>query len=784
MSKLIARVVEKRPVQGEVWSQYLQRRVMRLLLLHDQQLFRGQFRAFFAQSAMPTIPLLQFYDRYIRLHILGDELLDEILPDIRRQLSLQTNYEPLLEDVPTRGDIDWPRTIVRAIDETPDQPPLRFDTRLRQQNIANPENLLVVAILLDYRQTVLEALRADIQRETLNEQERLALSGMEERVERELAAPYARLLTEEAGHADIEALIEQVTPHLKPGANPYRNLITWWEHFRDLHIGRTLAQRHLALASKRGDEQLESWLYELWIALETLDLLHESHVIASETMAIESDRLQCLFTWGGRRFRFRYQRHAAPEANTSLGWQGSGTPLSTYAIEREEPLKIAPAGKVLWQEPPVMFAASYSSESNVLAPTQEALQQLLGGMQLAGAHNGGIFSPLLPDPPEGKQQSNAVQPDGTMYTDIHRGVLLYKITPDMARDTLSQRLQAALRDAVEVLPERPAPACYGVLLDRDTVNASRKPAHTGNVLCPKPHIGPGVFDLVDDKLHCLKDPRLCHVYGQPITPPFVIRADTLNGLEQQNADLRARTEERLHEAENASDETRAEQLRSHIFLDVGRAVERYVQIHGNTASLEALFEHWIFGDYWKKHPRCLSETTRNNLLSGEYVWEEYTRTKGLNDWAAPAIQYCRALEGEINRRLHDYYPNPHKSYADVGQKGFSREMTLGFLTAVYSLQKKDPFSVPPSKEREDIRKAKDDWRLCQEILRHAGCNIADFEDIIKRMDMEGIPKKRNKLAHGEAVLQGDAQALRDAIIGHKGEPGILIWLAENLEPHM
>lgn len=37
MSKLIARATKQAgPVQGEIWSQYLQRRVMRLLLLHDQ----------------------------------------------------------------------------------------------------------------------------------------------------------------------------------------------------------------------------------------------------------------------------------------------------------------------------------------------------------------------------------------------------------------------------------------------------------------------------------------------------------------------------------------------------------------------------------------------------------------------------------------------------------------------------------------------------------------------------------------------------------------------------
>jgi len=77
--------------QTRQWSQQLQRRIMRLLLQHDQPLFRNQFRQFFVQSTLPQIPLLQQYDRYVKLQTLSDELLDDILPRIRRQLSLKTS---------------------------------------------------------------------------------------------------------------------------------------------------------------------------------------------------------------------------------------------------------------------------------------------------------------------------------------------------------------------------------------------------------------------------------------------------------------------------------------------------------------------------------------------------------------------------------------------------------------------------------------------------------------------------------------------------------------------
>ncbi len=99
------------------WSAYLQRRVMRLLLLHDQSLFRGQFRTFFVESTLPQIPLLQQYDRYLRLLALSDELLDDIMPRIRRQLSLQTSQVHLQEEAPTHGEIDWQRTIQRSLND-------------------------------------------------------------------------------------------------------------------------------------------------------------------------------------------------------------------------------------------------------------------------------------------------------------------------------------------------------------------------------------------------------------------------------------------------------------------------------------------------------------------------------------------------------------------------------------------------------------------------------------------------------------------------------------------
>ncbi len=255
-------------------------------------------------------------------------------------------------------------------------------------------------------------------------------------------------------------------------------------------------------------------------------------------------------------------------------------------------------------------------------------------------------------------------------------------------------------------------------------------------------------------------------------------------MNQQSSDIRNRADETLKQAEKNGEEDKAEQLRNHIFLGVGRTVEQYVKLRGNTATIEAYFEEWVFGEYWKSHSRCLAEETRNILLSGAYVWDEYKQTT-LNDWAAPAIQYCRALETEIKRRLHDHYPDAKHYYPDINRTGFdvpSRNMTLGVVETIYRLKGRDLHSAKDKSEEKRILTAQNNWHLCYTIATRSGADISAFETTLKQMVDEQVAHYRNELAHGGPISQRIAQKLRDAIIGRKGKPGILYRLAEHLEP--
>lgn len=213
----------------------------------------------------------------------------------------------------------------------------------------------------------------------------------------------------------------------------------------------------------------------------------------------------------------------------------------------------------------------------------------------------------------------------------------------MPLSQVQQRLRAVLDQATQYLPEHSQPVCEGIWLDPDTVHAGQQTLPSHNILCPKRHIGPGIIDLVNVDTDCLKNPLLCHVMDQPIVPPFVLRVTTQEQLVNQSNDLRKRSDEQLSQAEAKGDETRSEIMRQHIFAGIGHAVEQYIKLFANTNAIENMFEAWIFGDYWKRHSRSLDEHSRNALVSGEFVWQNYQET-ALQDWAAPAIQYCRALE--------------------------------------------------------------------------------------------------------------------------------------------
>lgn len=128
---------------------------------------------------------------------------------------------------------------------------------------------------------------------------------------------------------------------------------------------------------------------------------------------------------------------------------------------------------------------------------------------------------------------------------------------------------------------------------------------------------------------------------------------------------------------------------------------------------------------------------------------------------APAIQYCRALELELRRRL--YAPCSHKY--TLNSAGF----TLGTITSAYKNRNRDV-------------KAKANWNVFLECIAQSGSSIDEFQQTVQWMDSAALKEKRNMLAHGEAITKEHATSLRESVIGGRSRPGMLCWLVEYVEP--
>lgn len=750
--------------QARRWSQQVQRRILRLLFLHDEPLLRNRFSLFYTTSQLPPLPLLQQYDRYIKLRLLSNALFDDILPRIRRQLSMKTSHTRLSEEAPTRGDIDWQRTIEQSWDDTPGLPALRFETRLRQHTLETPENLLTIALLLAYRRFIQAVQQESLSDEDLNTQERQFLVSMDERAERELAAPYARQLMAQARQVNIAALVEQVASHLRPGPSPYRDLLHWWQRFSTFRVGHAGQERATTLVSARDDEKTDAWLYEIWIALEFLHLLAEEGSIEAQDTQVDTDHLQYCFRWQGQRYRFLYNRQLDTMTGFTSAWTHGPASRPDYTIEREHPLEITHDGTLIWREPSVVLDAKYYLGGRDPTSTHGPIKKLLGDMTLLNAQVGLLFFPLLPEPADEGPVTRTIAHTGHQYIgsqDRQRQIHLVHLQPDMEPSFLQQRLRALLNLVVTYLPERPAPTCQGVWLDRDSVNASQVLPAPRLLLCPKPHIGADVFDLVDADHDCLNNPRVCHVIGQSIVRPEVMRVVTQADLHQKSLEVRQRGDARLQQAEAQGKEDEAEQIRGQVFTSIGSAVEQLTALRGDTRAIEEHFSKWVFKGYWQEGRRQLASETRNMLLSGEYVWYEYEHAS-LDDWAAPAIQYCRALEFEVKRRLYQHAPQMFR----VPRVGW----TLGTLRYLYQ-------------NRDDIGgDTAHNWRIIHAILKQSGCSADDFTAILKRLTHEHIIDQRNHLAHGDPIQKAVAESLRSAIIGDISTPGLLTWFVRHLDP--
>ncbi len=768
----------------------IQARLIALLLRHDEDGFRRFIDArpgFMAEDAVP-----RRYRELGVLFFLRDELFEHILPRIVRRLSFEAPRSTIVEEPPARGRIDWARTLDAAWAERPGEPPLVLHTRQRRRDFATPENLLVVATLLEYHtdvQRMLWSERGSIGNEAL----RHPLNAIVERCEREVAFPQfaglrraAQQIVENDG---TEALEAQVHERLIPGGNSaYEDLLIWRARRRTL---RLLRRDQIAAAEDvlGADPDEDNYLYQIWIFYELADLLRAEGCLDYLDTRPASTELR--FHWGaGTELRSYQLLH---DQGIDRHWDNAPGIRPDYYVRRMDRIEVRAAGAktLIWHEAGYMLDAKYYKPRSGSRAPGNPVKRMIADLHLTGERRGALLfafqcssstksvqlvdQELEPDTEGMSQQviplyqvtparttAFAVQPDVQ--------IAIWRVLPESADDARAARstLMAVLDSVHQALKDRVAVECYGFLPDVDTINPGnthpQRCQTCGELLafCPKPHIGSDRIDRVCPRCDCLQNMQVCHIIDRVSgrIPPFVRRVLTQNDLLKSISTIRAWLREQTSEADQSE---QADQARTQVLTTIGELTESYVKLtRADTVQIERNFSEWVFGQYWQDtaHPRGLPAIVRNMLVSGEYVWNEFQRIT-IEDWAACAVQYIRALEYEMHRRLYD--PCGTQLLKSDGTPMESHQFTFGSPAPMYYNRKKST-----------------NWQtLLTCVAQPSGVDEQALKTLI--MDIEAIRLDRNKVAHTERVDAALAAKIREAVLGQRHQPGLLLRLSSMLD---
>ena len=767
----------------------IQARLVTLMLRHDERSF-GHYYDTRKEFAAEHDIALEPYRKLGVLFALRDELFEHILPRIVRRLSFEAPRETIIEEPPPRGRVDWERTLSSTWAERPGEPPLLLNTRQRRRDFATPENLLVVATLLEYRADIHEMLWSE-RGAVGNEALRHPLNAIAERCERELAFPQFAGLRRAAQHiidgdgtAGLEA---QVQERLLPGSNSaYEDLLLWRARRRALHLlRRTPAGATDDALGADPDE--DNYLYQLWIFYELADLLREARCLDYLDTRPASAELR--FHWGDGPDRRDYR--LLHDQKIEHYWSNAPGLRPDYYIQRIDRGEVrAPGAKrPIWHDVGYVLDAKYYRPRNGARAPGNPVKRMLADLHLAGERHGALLFAFQRSS-AGKRVSAAEQalepdtdaiaqnmvplyrvtPEHTAF-DIRPDVeiAIWRVLPKSADDANAARntLRAVLENVHQTLKNPATINCYGSFPDADTVNpGNTQPARCttcGELLafCPKPHVSSARIDRVCPRCDCLQNRRVCHIIDQANTyiPPFVRRVLSQKDLLKSISAIK----EWLREQTDEADETeRADQARKQVLSTLGELTESYIKLtRADITQIERNFREWVFGEYWQDiaHPRGLPAMVRHMLVSGEYVWNEFQHAT-IEDWAACAVQYIRALEYEMHRRLYD--PCGTLLLKSDGTPMEAHQFTFGSPAPMYYNRRKSP-----------------NW---QTLLTHVAqpSNVDEITLKTLIMDIEAIRLDRNKIAHTERVDAALATKIRDAVLGQRHQPGLLLRLSSLL----
>ncbi|MBX0329646.1 hypothetical protein K2Z83_18405 [Oscillochloris sp. ZM17-4] len=747
------------PTERRAYS-LMQARMLALLLRFSS----GEYRKLFAkQEGFQREPdVLEIYRDLGVLFHLRDELFEHILPRILRRLSFVAPRRMVVEEPPGRGRIDWERTLAATWAERPGEPPLELHGRQSLRDFATPENLLVVATLLEYRADVRRILLSDAVG-SADEALRHPLQMIVERCERELAFPQlagiratAQQILEGAA-GGVESLGQRVAQGAIPGGNSaYDDLLAWRRRYRELG----LLQR---LEAAAPDETLgvnprrDNRLYQLWIVCELADLLLREGKLIADATALP---MRIGFRWGAgddeRRYELLHDR-GIPEQPKVWRSEPTDGPVPgvrpDYYLRRIDPpmTTVGAQNDPAWREPGVIWDAKYYRERDRNRAPGEPVKRMLADLALTGERCGSLlFAFLRAEPGDAADVAGGIdgalvqrlQPLGTgaQQIDPETQIAVLGLCPDQPTEA-TQRILAGLLDQAHVTLRTPLrPTCQGIFLDALSAEGRRLvdrwdesiDAPTSDLLiCPKPHIGPWRIDLVSRKQHCCSDPRLCHIVGQegakrPVRPP----RDARDLVEELGHIFEGDDRDHLQEEDVSAIARTVEGLTRHFADRLG--VFRNIAVYENRLrdmGMERALDH-------------LNRPERESLALALFLVEQLDSI-GAKDFSAPAIHISSVLEIEIQRRVF-------RCPGLVGQAAWPKKQTLGLLP----FMRWKPHETEGDWER-IVAFVSPQWDGA--VVRDDPSAIIDFPTFVKAVDT--VAQLRNKAAHTHPVSRDEYRNL-------------------------
>lgn len=647
---------------------WLQGRMVELLLRHDVRRLGGNFAArlgaLFDDARHAG---LRPYRELAVLIYLRDELLESILPRIKRRLSFVAPREVLVEALPPRGRVDWGRTMAAGLRERPGEPPLEAHTRQRRRHFATPENLLAVATILEYRAAVQARLDAEIEQQSVKAL-RHPLREIVERCTRELAFPQfvglvavcERIV---AGYADERTtdLERAVEEQLLPGRNSaYDDLLAWRRNLAALRLlDRPAVAEHVSMLG--ADPTRDNYLYQIWLFYELADLLDRRGLLEPWN----AGEMRLRFRWGEgedvRTYRLQHDRAI------SHYWSRAPGVRPDLYLERDERAEVRHAGELIWREPGYVLDAKYYKPRDSARAPSGAVKRMIADLHLTGERHGALLFAFQSGERAADEDDRDVldQLDAELTTDP-----LYRVTPDTAAAQVARPdaavavwracpviggqtairtvLTAVLDEAHQALRERVPVACHGVFVD--ALSAGERATLVGSdgaplretsdiLICPKPHVGPWRADLVSRTRHCCRDARLCHIIAQPGARPPVRPPRSAEDL--------------LHELQHLFEDGNPDELDDEAVGGVARRIEaltrRFAEISGAYRRIEVYYHRLRDMGLERTFDR-LGAGERESLALAVFLVEQLDSV-GAGDYSAPAIHVSSVLEVELSRRV-------------------------------------------------------------------------------------------------------------------------------------